>query len=146
MKLIRLNHVQLILSCPTLCDPMDPIARQAPLSMGFCRQEYWSGLPCPPPGHLPDSGIEPVFLSLLHWQAGSLPLAPPGKPPFPLTAPQSLELNLSELPLLCSSCLPFSLVQFSCSVVSDSAKPWTAARQASLSITNSYSNSCSLGW
>ena len=38
------------------------IARQAPLSMGFCRQEYWSGLPFPPPGDLPDPGIEPVSL------------------------------------------------------------------------------------
>ena len=45
---------------------------------GYCRQEYWSGMPCPPPGDLPDPGIEPP--SLLHWQAGSLPLAPPGKP------------------------------------------------------------------
>ena len=36
------------------------VARQAPLSMGFSRQEYWSGLPCPPPGDLPDPGIEPV--------------------------------------------------------------------------------------
>ena len=38
------------------------VARQAPLSMGFSRQEYWSGLPCPPPGDLPDLGIEPVPL------------------------------------------------------------------------------------
>ena len=37
-------------------------ARQAPLSMGFSRQEYWSGLPCPPPGDLPDAGIELVSL------------------------------------------------------------------------------------
>ena len=36
------------------------IARQAPLSKGFSRQEYWTGLPCPPPGDLPDPGIEPV--------------------------------------------------------------------------------------
>ena len=35
------------------------VARQPPLSMGFSRQEYWSGLPCPPPGDLPNSGIEP---------------------------------------------------------------------------------------
>ena len=35
-----------------------PVARQAPLSMGFSRQEYWIGLPCPPPGDLPDPGIE----------------------------------------------------------------------------------------
>ena len=39
-----------------------PIARQAPLSMGFFRPEYWSGLPCSPPGDLPDPGIEPPFL------------------------------------------------------------------------------------
>ena len=37
-------------------------ARQAPLSMGFSRQEYWSGLPIPPPGDLPDPGIEPTSL------------------------------------------------------------------------------------
>ena len=49
--------------------------------MKFSRQEYWRGLPCPPPGGLPNPGIEPASLSLLHWQAGSLPLAPPGKPP-----------------------------------------------------------------
>ena len=35
------------------------VALQAPLSMGFSRQEYWSGLPCPSPGDLPDPGIEP---------------------------------------------------------------------------------------
>ena len=39
---------------------MDYIARQSLLSMGFSRQEYWSGLPYPPPGDLPDPGIEPV--------------------------------------------------------------------------------------
>ena len=38
------------------------VARQAPLSMGFSRQEYWSGLLCPPPGDLPDPGIEPMSL------------------------------------------------------------------------------------
>ena len=53
---------------------------RAPLSMEFFRQEYWSGLPCPPPGDLPDSGIEPTSLCLFHWQADSLPLAPHGKP------------------------------------------------------------------
>ena len=36
------------------------VAHQAPLSMGFSRQEHWSGLPCPPPGDLPDTGIEPA--------------------------------------------------------------------------------------
>ena len=38
------------------------VAFQGPLSMGFSRQEYWSGLLCPPPGDLPDQGIEPMFL------------------------------------------------------------------------------------
>ena len=38
------------------------VAHQASLSMGFSRQEYWSGLPCPTPGDLPDPGIKPVSL------------------------------------------------------------------------------------
>ena len=67
--------------------------------------EYWSGLPCPSP-------MNPRLLCILHWQVGSLPLAPPGKPIYD---------------------------QFSHSVVSNSVTPWTAARQASLSITNSRS-------
>ena len=45
-------------SCLTLCNPMDYIACQAPLFMGFSRQKYWSGLPCPPPGALLNPGIE----------------------------------------------------------------------------------------
>ena len=54
------------------------VAHQAPLSIGFPRQEYWSRLLCPPPGDLPNPGIR--LLCLLHWQICSLPLAPPGKP------------------------------------------------------------------
>ena len=64
--------------CPPLCGHMGCIAHRAPLSMGFSRQEHWSGLPCPPPGDLPHPGIGQSLLSLLHCQAGSLPLAPPG--------------------------------------------------------------------
>ena len=45
---------------PTLCNPMDCRAHQAPLFMGFSRQGYWRGWPCPPPGALPDPGIEPA--------------------------------------------------------------------------------------
>ena len=117
--LSHFSHARLFV---TLCT----IAHQAPLSMGFSRQEYWSGLPCPPPGDLPNPGIEPrssvlqvyflpaelsekpthifnyiipensilaysclerttqgtnlCLLYLLHWQAGSLPLVPLGKP------------------------------------------------------------------
>ena len=50
--------------------------------MGLTRQEYWSGLPCPPPGDLPDPGIEPAsrMSPALTGGLGSLPLAPPGKP------------------------------------------------------------------
>ena len=64
-------------SCPTLCDPVD-IACQAPLSMGFSRQEYWSGLPFLSPGDLPDPGIKPGSPAL---QADALSSEPPGKPP-----------------------------------------------------------------
>ena len=56
------------------------IACQAPLSVGFSRQEYWSGLLCPSPGIFLTQGSNPCLLSLLHCQAGSLPLVPPGKP------------------------------------------------------------------
>ena len=49
-----LSHVQLFVTLWT-------VAHQAPLSVGFSRQEYWSGLPFPPPEGLPDPGIEPVF-------------------------------------------------------------------------------------
>ena len=52
------------------------VAHQAPLSMGFPRQEYWSGLPFPSPGDLPNPGIEPAFPAL---QVDSLPTEPPGK-------------------------------------------------------------------
>ena len=62
-------------SCPTLCDPMD-VAYQAPPSMGFSRQECWSGLPFPSPGYLPDPGIKPGSPAL---QADALPSEPPGK-------------------------------------------------------------------
>ena len=63
-------------SYPTLCKPMD-VACQAPMSMEFSRQEYWSGLPFPSPGDLPNPGIEPGSPTL---QADSLPSEPPGKP------------------------------------------------------------------
>ena len=62
--------------CPTLATPWT-IACQAPLSVGFSREEYWSGLPFPLPGYLPNPGVEPGYPAL---QAGSLPTEPPGKP------------------------------------------------------------------
>ena len=66
--------------CLTLATPWT-VAHQAPLSMGFSRQEYWSGLPFPSPGDLPDPGIEPWSPAL---QADSLPSELPGKPYCPL--------------------------------------------------------------
>ena len=62
-----------VLSCIRLL--VTPRTHQAPLSMELSRQEYWSGLPFPPPGDLPDPGTEPRLLQLLHWQADSLPLS-----------------------------------------------------------------------
>ena len=56
------------------------VACQAPLSMRFSRQEYWSGLPCPPLGDLPDPGIEPMSPMSPALQADALPTEPPGKP------------------------------------------------------------------
>ena len=56
-----------------------PVVQKAPLSMGFSRQEYWSGLPLPPPGVFPPQGSNPHLSCLLLWRAGSLPPAPPGK-------------------------------------------------------------------
>ena len=74
---IRDSDSEVAQSCPTLCDPMDCIAHHAPLSMGFSRQEYWSGLPFPSSGDLPDPGIEPRSPAL---QADALTSEPPGKP------------------------------------------------------------------
>ena len=69
-KVKSLSHVQLFGTPWT-------VARQAPLSMGFSRQEYWSGLPFPFPGDLPNPGIEPGSPTL---QADALSSEPPGKP------------------------------------------------------------------
>ena len=60
------SHVRLFVTLRT-------VPHEAPLSMGFSRQEYWSGLPCPPPGDLPEPGMEPVFLVSPELQVDSLP-------------------------------------------------------------------------
>ena len=61
--LSRFSHVQLFATLWT-------IASQAPLSIGFSRQEYWSGLPCTAPGDLPNPGIEPMSLTSLAVAGG----------------------------------------------------------------------------
>ena len=61
-------------ACSVVSDSLQPhgsVALQASLFMGFPRQEYWSGLPFPTPGDLPDPGIKPTFLCLLYWHAPS---------------------------------------------------------------------------
>ena len=77
---IRGMPAKLLQFCPALCNPMD-YSPPGPLSMGFSRQEYWSGLPCPPPGDLSDPGIEPVtltspaggfFTTSIIWEAHSI--------------------------------------------------------------------------
>ena len=72
----------------------------ANLSMGFSRQEYWSGLPCPAPGDLPKPGIRPASLALA---ASSLPLASPGKSLKPIQ-PRSKHWTLWLWPWLRLSC------------------------------------------
>ena len=73
-----MNTGYFYISCSVMSDSVTPwtVAHQVPLSMRFSRQEYWSGLPCPSPGGLPDPGIEPGFPTL---QADSLLPKPPGK-------------------------------------------------------------------
>ena len=77
-------HAKLLQPCLTLCDP---VALQAPLSVGFSRQGYWSGLPCPPPGDLPDPRLELAsltspaltgrfFTTGVTWEAHYVPLLP----------------------------------------------------------------------
>ena len=56
------------------------VVRQTSLSIGCSRPKYWSGLPFPPPGDLPDPGIKPTSLCLLHWQVDFFTTEPPGKP------------------------------------------------------------------
>ena len=75
MPLIRKS---VSVSSSVMSDPATPwtVTCQALPSMGFPRQEYWSGLPFPSPGDLPDPGIEPGSAAL---QADSLPSEPPGK-------------------------------------------------------------------
>ena len=70
-----------VLSSSVVSNSLQPhglyVACQAPLSMGFSRQEYWSGLPCPPPEYLSDPGIKPGSPAL---EADSLSAKLPGKP------------------------------------------------------------------
>ena len=75
---VKESESEVAQSCLTLCTPWT-VAHQAPPSMGFSRQEYWSGLPFPSPGDLPNPGIKPRSPAL---QADILTSEPPGKPKY----------------------------------------------------------------
>ena len=78
---------------PSLTVTPCTVVHQAPLPLGFSRQEYWSGLPCPSPGDLPNLRFKPRSAAL--W-ADSLPAEPPGKPKN--TGVGSLSLCQGNLP------------------------------------------------
>ena len=84
----------LVASVVSDCATLWAVARQAPLSVGFSRQEYWSGLPWLPPGDLPNPGTKPRSPT---WQAASLPSEPPGKPKY--TRVGSLSLLQGNFPI-----------------------------------------------
>ena len=93
-----------MLSCVQLFVTPWTAAYQAPLSMGFPRQEYWSGLQFPPPGDLPDLGIKPTSLFVCPWRFSrqgywsGLPCPLPGDLPDPGIEPRSPALQEDSLP------------------------------------------------
>ena len=89
-----LSHVRLFA-------PPWTVARQAPLCMGFPRQEYWSGLPFPSPGDLSDPGIKPMSLASPAWRADSLP------PSYQVSPGNSHEKNTYQGLSPCPHPLPF---------------------------------------
>ena len=84
---VLFSHVQLFATPWT-------VAHQAPLSLEFSRQEYWSGLPFPSPGDLPDPGIKPGSPAL---QADSLPSEPPGRCVCSIDTTVYLIVNRTEI-------------------------------------------------
>ena len=108
------------------------VAHQAPLSMGFSRQEYWSGLPCPPPANLPNPGIEPRSPTL---QMNSLLSEPPGKPK---------NTGVGSLSLLQRSCWPRTWTGVSC--IAGQFFTSLATRKAQLSKLKTTKFYCLKGW
>ena len=76
LMLLLLSHF----SCVQLCATLWTVARQAPVSKGLSKQEYWSGLPFPSPGNLPNPETELSLLCFLHWQVDYLPMNHLGSP------------------------------------------------------------------
>ena len=81
-------------SCVCLFATPWTVAHQVPLFMEFSRQEYWSGLPFPTPGDLPDLGIEPMSPALA---GGFFTAEPPGKPQPSVTQREDLQLHLETV-------------------------------------------------
>ena len=79
LNVIKVICSKSLQSCLILCNPVT-VTHQTPLSMGFSKQEYWSGLPCPPPEDLPNPGIEPTSLMSLALAGAFFTIEPPGKP------------------------------------------------------------------
>ena len=107
-----------------------PASCQAHLSMGFSRQEYWSGLPGPPPGVFLTQGSKPCLLHLLHRQVSFLLLGSPEKPSVNTWVLKSEGRSIRQIEETVEETgdiQSLSSVQFSCSVVSDFATPWNAA-------------------
>ena len=140
--------------------PLWTVAHQAPLSMGFSRREYWSELPVPPPGSLPDPGTKTASPVSPALQADSLPTEPPSycvakvlflffriKSFFPTYAKIFSPACVLLIFSYSYQCLfffktvqkSFSSVQFSHSVISDSLRPMDCSMPGPLSITNSQS-------
>ena len=84
-----------MLICVQLCATPGTVTHQAPQTMEFSRQEYWSGVPFPAPGDLPDPGTEPASLASPALAGGFFTIVTPGKP-------MSVCLSLSEL-LCCTA-------------------------------------------
>ena len=117
-----------------------PVARQAPLSMEFCRQENWNGLPFLSPGDLPDPGIEPVSLGSAALAGGFFTTEPPGKPkatilqcgisilPAPLIACPSAQWMVSPRPITTNRRLALILILM---MISVSEGIWLCSWEAS---------------
>ena len=82
-------------SCVQLFATLWTVAHQTPLSLGFSRQEYWSGLPCPPPGDIPDQGIK---LMSAYISSVGLAFSSPSALPYPRIKPGSHAMQAASLP------------------------------------------------
>ena len=90
--------------------PLWTVAHQAPLSMGFSRQEYWNGLPCPPPGALTGLEIEPTSLTSRALAVGFFTAEPSRKPQKYVYKYTNIQIHISLLCLLKAVSIPNSQI------------------------------------